>query len=491
MDIIVIGIYIVLMIVIGWYAKSRAKSQSDFLVAGRRLGPVLYTATMGALVMGGASTVGGVGLGYQYGISGVWMVFSIALGLLLISLLMAGLINRLGVYTIPQMLELRYGLGASIISGVVILAYTFMIAVTSTIAYGAILGVLFGISKVSAILLGGSVVVFYSTLGGMWSITLTDFVQFVVKTFGFLFLLLPAALIGAGGFEGLHANLPDTAFSLTHIGLGTMISYFILFILSMLVGQDIWQRVFTARSSAVAKWGGVAAAVYCFCYALAGSLIGMSAKVVLPAITDRDQVYVEAARLLLPVGLTGLVVAAALAAVMSTSSGALIAAATVAKEDILRTIRHRGLPSAAALGTDDTRQDLQEVRTSRGFVLIIGVLMLAAAASINDVVAGFTIACAILIAGPFVAIVGGIVWKRATIKGALASIIVGIALTFGGMAVMQDIYANLPIYAGFAGSFVAFIVGSLLDRPTPAPVVQEWNARTQRDADAMGPADVK
>ena len=50
----------------------------DFLVAGRRLGPALYTGTMAAVVLGGASTVGGVGLGYKYGISGMWLVVAIA-----------------------------------------------------------------------------------------------------------------------------------------------------------------------------------------------------------------------------------------------------------------------------------------------------------------------------------------------------------------------------------------------------------------------------
>jgi len=89
---------------------------------------------MAAIVLGGASTIGGVGLGYQYGISGMWLVMAIGVGILLLSLLFAGRIQRLRVYTVSQMLELRYGPGSSVLSGIVMWLYTLMLSVTSTIA---------------------------------------------------------------------------------------------------------------------------------------------------------------------------------------------------------------------------------------------------------------------------------------------------------------------------------------------------------------------
>src|SRR5882724_3495119 len=109
MDLIVIALYMAAMIGIGWYAKRRAKTESDYLVAGRRLGPMLYAGTMAALVMGGGATLGGIALGYQHGLAGAWLVFSMASGVALISLVLAPIINRLRVYTVSQMLELRYG----------------------------------------------------------------------------------------------------------------------------------------------------------------------------------------------------------------------------------------------------------------------------------------------------------------------------------------------------------------------------------------------
>jgi SSS family solute:Na+ symporter len=492
MDLIVIAVYIGAMIGIGFYAKGRAKSESDFLVAGRRLGPLLYSGTMAAVVLGGASTIGGVGLGYQYGISGMWLVFSIGCGILLLSLVFAGRINRLGVYTVSQMLELRYGRGANLLSGIVMWAYTLMLAVTSTIAYGTIFGVLFDIGKVPAILIGGAVVVIYSVLGGMWSITLTDFVQFIIKTIGIFFVLLPAVVIRAGGFSGLAEKLPDTAFSLTNIGGGTIVTYFVIYFFGLVIGQDIWQRVFTARSDKVAKWAGTASGVYCLLYAVAVALIGMGASVILPGLAERDDAYPAIVTEVLPQGVAGLVVAAALAAIMSTSSGALIATATVAKEDIVGTLRRRGhpVPSPVAAGGEQLTptQEHDEIGSSRWYILAFGVIVIAIACVLGDVVAALTIAYDILVGGLLVAIIGGMIWKRGTIAGALVSIATGTVLTLGTMAVYGDIYANEPIFAGLIGSLVTFVVVSLLTRPTSPEIRAEWERRVNHRRETA-PAD--
>jgi SSS family solute:Na+ symporter len=338
-DYTVIVVYLVGMLAMGWWGMRRAKSKSEFLVAGRRLGPTMYSGTMAAIVLGGASTIGGVGLGYQYGLSGAWMVFTIGLGLLALSVFFSARIARLKVYTVSEMLDLRYGGRAGLISGVVMWAYTLMLAVTSTIAYATIFDVLFDMNRTVAIILGGSIVVAYSTLGGMWSITLTDMVQFVVKTIGVLLLLLPIAVVKAGGFSEMKASLPTEYFDPLGIGGETIFTYVLIYTFGMLIGQDIWQRVFTARSDTTAKWGGTVAGTYCLVYALAGAVIGTAAKVLYPKLASADDAFATIVKDELPVGVRGLVLAAALAAVMSTSSGALIACATVANNDIWSRLR--------------------------------------------------------------------------------------------------------------------------------------------------------
>ncbi|MEW2609070.1 sodium:solute symporter [Streptomyces sp. NPDC047880] len=465
-DYIVIVVYLAGMLAMGWWGMRRARSKSEFLVAGRRLGPSLYSGTMAAIVLGGASTIGGVGLGYQYGLSGAWMVFTIGLGLLALSVFFSARIARLKVYTVSEMLDLRYGGGrAGIISGVVMWAYTLMLAVTSTIAYATIFDVLFDMPRTVAIVLGGSIVVAYSTLGGMWSITLTDMVQFVVKTVGVLLLLLPIAVVKAGGFAEMKAQLPTEYFDPLGIGGETIFTYVLIYTFGMLIGQDIWQRVFTARSDRTAKWGGTVAGTYCLAYALAGAVIGTAAKVLYPKLGSPDDAFATIVKDELPVGVRGLVLAAALAAVMSTSSGALIACATVANNDIWS--RLRGNSPAG---------ERDEVKGNRALILLMGLAVIATAIAIDNVVEALTVAYNLLVGGLLVPILGGLVWKRGTVYGALASVVAG-GLAVVVLMATYGILANEPVYYGLLASLAAYLAVSLVTPATDTAVLAAWRER--------------
>ncbi|CAL9314435.1 sodium:solute symporter [Streptomyces sp. SudanB52_2052] len=468
-DYLVIVVYLAGMLAMGWWGMRRARSKSEFLVAGRRLGPAMYSGTMAAIVLGGASTIGGVGLGYQYGLSGAWMVFTIGLGLLALSVFFSARIARLRVYTVSEMLDLRYGGGrAGIISGLVMWAYTLMLAVTSTIAYATIFDVLFDLNRTLAIVLGGSIVVAYSTLGGMWSITLTDMVQFVVKTIGVLLLLLPIAVVKAGGFGEMKAQLPTEYFDPLGIGGETIFTYVLIYTFGMLIGQDIWQRVFTARSDRTARWGGTIAGTYCLAYALAGAVIGTAARVLYPKLGSADDAFATIVKEELPVGVRGLVLAAALAAVMSTSSGALIACATVANNDIWS--RLRGISRSAPADDHD------EVKGNRAFILLMGLAVIATAIAIDNVVEALTVAYNLLVGGLLVPILGGLVWKRGTVYGALASVVVGGVAVVVLMAT-HGILANEPVYYGLLASLAAYVIVSLATPATDAAVLAAWRER--------------
>ncbi|WP_455360133.1 sodium:solute symporter [Streptomyces sp. SYSU K21746] len=471
-DYAVIVVYLAGMLAMGWWGMRRAKSKSEFLVAGRRLGPSMYSGTMAAIVLGGASTIGGVGLGYKYGLSGAWMVFTIGLGLLALSVFFSARIARLKVYTVSEMLDLRYGGKAGVISGVVMWAYTLMLAVTSTIAYATIFDVLFDINRTASIVLGGAIVVAYSTLGGMWSITLTDMVQFVVKTIGVLLLLLPIAVVKAGGFSEMKAALPTEYFDPLGIGGETIFTYVLIYTFGMLIGQDIWQRVFTARSDKTAKWGGTVAGTYCLAYALAGAVIGTAAKVLYPNLANADDAFATIVKDELPVGVRGLVLAAALAAVMSTSSGALIASATVANNDIWS--RLRGVVSRGSGDGGDKEHD--EVKGNRAFILIMGVAVILIAIQLSSVLEGLTVAYDLLVGGLLVPILGGLLWKRGTVYGALAAVVTG-GLTVIALMWKFGILANEPVYYGLLASLAAYVIVSLATKPTDEAILAVWRER--------------
>jgi SSS family solute:Na+ symporter len=483
---VIIVLYLAVMLWFGWWGQRKVSNRADYLVAGRRLGPLFYAGTMAAVVLGGASAVGGMGLGYEFGISGFWLVTAIGVGVLILSLCFAPLLQRLRIYTVTQMLGLRYGGTTTRVASVVMLGYTVMLTVTSTSAYTSIFMVLFGWDRWLALVVGGGIVLFYSTTGGMWSITLADMAQITVITVAVFLLMLPMSFSDAGGWSGMQERLGSEFFDVGGIGLQSIITYFVVYTLGLLIGQDIWQRVFTARSPQVARWGGAGAAVYCILFAVAGAVVGMAAAVLLPGIGARDDVYAQVATEILPAGLGGIALAGGLAAMMSTASGGLIAASTVAKEDVVPLLRDMVGKPASATGADGgSGDDSDEVAGNRMWVLGLGVLTLVVAMVVPDVVAALTIAYDLLVGGLLVAILGGIVWRRGTGKGAMWSMVAGTLGTVVTMTVMEvraqeslgGILANEPIYVGLVLSFVVYVAVSLATRPTAPEVLDAWKAR--------------
>ena len=107
LDYVVIGLYFAAMIGAGYWGLRRATSAEDYLVAGRRLKPFVYVGTLSAVVLGGASTIGSASLGYQYGVSWMWPVLMIGLGIIALGILLSTRLSRLGVFTVAEMLEAR------------------------------------------------------------------------------------------------------------------------------------------------------------------------------------------------------------------------------------------------------------------------------------------------------------------------------------------------------------------------------------------------
>lgn len=448
LDLIVIVVYVAVMLFFGWVGYRRAGNNEEFLVAGRRLGPMFYMGTLAAVVLGGASTIGGVSLGYTYGISGMWMVFWLGVGIVALSVLFAGTLTRMRVYSLPEMLQRRYGTRTSrVISGVVMIAYDLMVAVTSVLAIGAVANVILGIPQIPAILIGGTVVVIYSVLGGMWSISLTDIIQFLIMTVGIFLVLLPTGVLSAGGWSGLKMELPESYFSLGGMGIGTIITYFLIYFFGIIIGQDVWQRVFTARSPRVAKYGGLGAGLYCMLYAVAGALIGMSAAALFPGLESADSAFATLTVGVLPGGLSGLVLAAALAAIMSTASATILASSTVFGNDVWGVLV-KG------------RKRMESMSESRWWTLAAGIVVIIVSLLVRDVVTALTVAYNLLVGGLLVPVIAALFWRRATPHGALSAIIVGSIVVVIFMAT-AGLAADEPIYYGLAASALTMVLVSL------------------------------
>ncbi|MGP8164986.1 MAG: sodium:solute symporter [Steroidobacteraceae bacterium] len=449
LDLLVLAAYLIGILAVGIWSQRKATTQEDFLVAGRSVGPLLYSGTLAAIILGGGSTVGGVKLGYQYGISGMWLVFMYGLGMIVMGVVLVPRILDLKLYTIPELLERRHSVAARIAGGIVMAAYDLMIVVTGTIAVGAVMEVIVGIPRTPAILMSSAVMVAYSVFGGMWALTATDIVQFVIKTVGILLVLLPAAILHAGGLTGMHERLPPGFFSLTHIGGAKIGSFFTLYFLGILIGQDGWQRVFTARSVKVARNGGIYVGLYCFAYAMAGALIGTAGRAFLPPLADPDLAFATIVNAVLPAGMRGLVLAASLAAIMSTASACLLAASTVLLEDVYLPARKSG--------------SIGSISQTRAITLVLGIAATVVACLTADVIAALTVAYDLLVGALFVPVLGAIMWRRGTGTAALASIAVG-GVTVVVLLFVKGIDSDAPIYGGLGFSLAVYLASSLAGR---------------------------
>jgi SSS family solute:Na+ symporter len=442
LDLVIIAAYLVGMIGIGFWTRRKVTSQEEYLVAGRSVGPLLYSGTLAAIIIGGGATVGGIKLGYSFGISGMWLVSMYGLGMIVMGVWLVPRILKLKLYTIPEILQRRYGKSVRVAGGIVMGCYDFMIVVVATMAIGAVAEVMVGISRTQAILLCSAVMVGYSVLGGMWALTATDIVQFVIKTIGILFLLLPFTIMRAGGLAHMQYQLPAGFFSMSHIGWPKIGSFITLYFLGILIGQDGWQRVFTARSISIARRGGVLVGLYCIVYAAAGALIGAAGRVFLPPLADADLAFAEIVKAVLPIGVRGLVLAASLAAIMSTATACLLATSTVFLEDVYLTLKKGG-------GTGSVAQ-------TRALTLALGVLAAVVACVMHDVIAALTVGYNLLVGAVFVPIIAAMIFERGVPAAALVSIIASAILVIALM-ISQGLDSVIPIYGGLALSFTLFM----------------------------------
>ena len=172
----------------------------------------------------------------------------------------------------------------------------------------------------------------------------------------------------------------------------------------------------------------------------------------MPGIEVSDDVFVAVVDSSMTPVLAGLVLAAALSAVMSTSSGALLAASTVFRQDVVEPVlASRGAPRnriGSALRGGLVRETGDEVRDSRLYLLSLGAVTIVLACIMPSVVEALTVAYNLLVCGLFVPILGGLVWRRGTIIGVLAGMIVG-ALTTIVIMVVAGIYANPAISVSY------------------------------------------
>lgn len=450
-DYVIIALYFIVMIAVGFIAMRFTKTQEDYLVAGRRLSFPLFFGCMAALALGGGSTIGSTQLGYEFGFGGIWLNVSIGIGLVLAGLLVTTKLSKLRALSVNEVVGGSYGPTARIFSSVLTLIYTLTLSVVQVIAIGTIISGILGLDPTLSMLTGGGVVILYTLLGGMWSVTMTDIVQFVIKTVGILILAPLFCVTAAGGWESLISKVPEAYLSIGNMGFDKSFAYIVLYVPGLIIGQDIWQRIFTAKNQTVSKAGTICAGAYSVLYAFATVIIGMSVAVLLPELSNTQNAFVTGISLFLPVGVRGLVLAAAMAATMSVSSGTILAASTILYNDLfLRFL-------------DKAPHRVNQVQITRMCALLIGAIVMICALWINDVLVGIDISYGYLSGCVFVPLVASFILKRFSPKAGLYALGISAAVVTLCFFTMGTA-SSLPIVGGMVSGLIAYTIVNLVSK---------------------------
>ncbi len=454
--------YVGVTLGIGVYAGRRIKGASDFLVAGRRLGTVLATGTLAATWFGGGIVIGASSEAYKHGFPGVIAdPFGAALCLVLAGLFYVRTMRRMGLTTIASFFKVRFGQTASVIAALcTIPAYVGWVA-SLMVAFGRVIQTVADIDPELGIWIGAIIVLIYTTVGGMWAVTLTDFVQVTVLVLGLVWIT-PTLLAEMGGWSVLRPQMPDEMFHLyPHAG-DTMAWFnyardWLVIGLGNLAGQDLIQRTLSSRNETVAQNSAYLSAVLYLTVGLLPVFLGIAATVVLPDLANPDFVMMELGRRYLHPLALAVFMGALVSALLSSADSALLAPASVISWDILKALR----PDV---------DELTVLRVSRMCIPVLGAVSIYLAFAHNTVYSLMVNSWSILLATLFVPLTAGIWWPRANDSACVASMVAG----FVAYLIFTEILPGLPAdLLAVPVAALALVVGSHTSQSQPRPLRTE------------------
>ena len=464
--IIVIG-YFAIIFGVGFYASRFVKSSTDFLLAGRRLGLLLTTATLAATHFGGGFVMGGGQDGFNYGFSGIYYAAGTGLGLVLLGLIAAKPLRKLSLFTITDYLDLRYNSKIVRVMGAVlsIVAIVGIVAAQVGATRGAL--TILGISPEIGAIIATILFIAYTAFSGMWGVTLTDSIQLIIILIG-----LPiVAILGvqqAGGWAAMQQTLAampmeagsDAYLSFMGRGIPVMLGVITPIIMYDLIGQDFYQRLFSAKDANTARNASVFAGLLLLIFGIFPVIGGMAARAIFTEIPVTASALPMLISEVLPVGLGAIVVAAILAAVMSTADSLLIAGTSHITNDFYVKLIN---PEIA----NDTKKILM---ISRVWTVILGIAALFFALAMPGIISVLIFSYTMYASGVFVPVVLGLLWKGGTEMGAIVGIVAGSLAGFAGTQGWIS-YGTVPVIVAAGGiSLVAYVLVSLV---TPKPEIPE------------------
>ncbi len=478
--IIAFALYLGLMMYIGIYYYRKSKNLSDYILGGRQLGPWITSMSAEASDMSGWMLMGLPGFAYSTGISAIWIALGLAGGTWLNwAFISKRLRNHTEVannsLTIPDYLKNRFRDHTKIlpiVSALFIVIFFLIYTSSGFVAGGKLFNTIFGLDYVTSLLITAGVVIFYTFLGGFLAVSWTDLIQGTMMFFAILLVPVTAAFMLGGPTDTMNLIASEFPQGLSIWGPETDTFTLVIGIISSLAwglgyfGQPhILVRFMAISSAKELKKATNIAMVWVIISLLAAVVVGLVGKVYLTTPLegpDVERVFLVMNEQLFPPFVAGLIWSAVLAAIMSTASGQLLVTASSVAQDLYKNIvRHK-------------TNDYELVMISRITVLVISALAIWLALDPSSYIltmvayawAGFGAAF-----GP--AILLSLFWRRMTLKGCVAGVIVGgLTVLIWKQFAWFGLYEIVP---GFILSTLAIYIVSLLDAPPSKEITDEFD----------------
>ncbi|MBT2680425.1 sodium/proline symporter PutP [Bacillus sp. ISL-35] len=473
-----LAIYFIAMILIGLYAYRKTSDLSDYMLGGRGLGPSVTALSAGASDMSGWMMMGLPGAMYTSGISSAWIAIGLSIGAYLNYLILA---PRLRTYTelandsitIPDFLENRFSDQTKIlrsVSAVVIIIFFTLYTSAGFVSGGTLFESAFGLDYRTGLFVTAGVVIIYTLFGGFLAVSLTDFVQGVIM-FLALVLVPVVAFTELGGptnvmetVSAIDPTMMDLFKGTTFLGIISLLAWGLGYfgqphIIVRFMAINSVEELKPARRIAMG-W-----MIVSIIGALAVGLVGIAYVQVNNVTLDNPEtVFIMFANILFNPYITGFLLAAILAAIMSTISSQLLVTSSALTEDFYKAFFRR------------EASDKELVFIGRAAVLLVALVGIALSYTPNDTIlslvgnawAGFGAAF-----GPVMLL--SLYWKNMNRWGALSGILVGaltviIWISIDGLS--EFMYEMIP---GFFLSLIAVIVVSKITTGPGKAVKEEFN----------------
>jgi SSS family solute:Na+ symporter/sodium/proline symporter len=459
--------YLGVLVFLGLYKSKDLQTGDDFLVAGRTLPARVLVFTLLATWIGSGSLFGGAGLGYRAGFPALWQSAGAWVGIALVYFL-AHRVRRIAKYTMPDLLELRYGPTARVLGTIVV-----VIAYTTIAAYqfrggGRLLNLVAGMDVTQGALITMAFCVSYTAIAGMMSVAYLDVGNGIAMLVG-VGAAIVYLMFNAGGIGPAFADLrPDQVSVFGTLDPITDAGAIFLPTMLLLMGEaNMYQKFFSAKDEGAARRAVVGWIVGTIVVETLIVSVGVFGSSVAPGLNEGDSeaIVIRVAGSVLPPLLGVLLLCGAAAIIVSTANSFLLTPASA----LVRDVYQKSINPAAT--------DRQILLYTRLLVVGLGLLGFLALRFFSTILAMALWAYTMYGAAITPALLAIFLWPRVTRAGGVASIATGMVTTLAWEIYARQAggypYGLATVYPAVTLAVIALVAVSLA---TPKPTAQELAA---------------